>query len=92
MVQSSCKTAAVEDGAGFRDALRFWQAHSPKVPVSIPDRILDFFDSMCRQGPFQNQGFTFDQFLRVIAVLQSPELGRDAAAAASGEKRVGNVR
>jgi hypothetical protein len=92
MDRSSCKTATVEDEAGFRDALRFWQAHSPEVPARIPDRIPDFYDFVCSQGAFQNPGLTFEQFLRVIAVLQSPELRPGAAPAASGETRVGNVR
>ena len=81
MDRSSCKTATVEDGAGFRDALRFWQAQSPEVPVRIPDRVLDFYDFVCSKGVFQNPGLTFEQFLRVIAVLKSPELRPGAAAA-----------
>ncbi len=85
MDRSSCKTATVEDEAGFRDALRFWQAHSPAVPVRIPDRILDFFDFMCSQGGFQNPGLTFEQFLRVISVPKSP--GAAAAAKRRNESR-----
>jgi hypothetical protein len=82
MDRSSFKTARVQDGAGFRDALRFWQAHSPDVAVRSPDRILDFYDLMCSKGSFQNPGLTFEQFLRVIAVLKSPELCPGAAAVA----------
>lgn len=59
--------------------------------MSIPDRILDFYDFVCIQGGFQNPGITFEQFLRVIAVPKFPGLRPRAAAAASGDTRVGNV-
>ncbi len=60
--------------------------------MSIPDRILDFYDFVCSQGGFQNLGIAFEHFLGVIAVPKLPGLRPRAAAAASGDTRVGNVR
>ena len=41
----------------------------PKVPLSIPDEILDYYGWVFCQGGFLNLQMTFEQFLAVVAAV-----------------------
>ncbi len=41
----------------------------PKLPVSIPDEILDYYGWVFCQGGFLNLQMTFEQFLAVVAAV-----------------------
>jgi hypothetical protein len=49
----------------------------PRLPVMIPDEILDYYGWVFCQGGFLNLQMTFEQFLAVVAALSpsglSPE-------------------
>ena len=44
----------------------------PRLPLMIPDEILDYYGWVFCQGGFLNLQMTFEQFLAVVAAL-SPE-------------------
>jgi hypothetical protein len=41
----------------------------PKLPLSIPDEILDYYGWVFCQGGFLNLQMTFEQFLAVVAAV-----------------------
>ena len=41
----------------------------PRLPVSIPDEILDYYGWVFCQGGFLNLQMTFEQFLAVVAAV-----------------------
>jgi hypothetical protein len=41
----------------------------PKLPISIPDEILDYYGWVFCQGGFLNLQMTFEQFLAVVAAV-----------------------
>jgi hypothetical protein len=41
----------------------------PRLPVMIPDEILDYYGWVFCQGGFLNMQMTFEQFLAVVATL-----------------------
>ena len=41
----------------------------PRLPVMIPDEILDYYGWVFCQGGFQNLQMTFEQFLAVVAAV-----------------------
>jgi hypothetical protein len=41
----------------------------PRLPVMIPDEILDYYGWVFCQGGFSNMQMTFEQFLAVVATL-----------------------
>jgi len=41
----------------------------PRVPLSIPDEILDYYGWVFCQGGFLNLQMTFEQFLAVVAAV-----------------------
>ncbi len=41
----------------------------PRLPVMIPDEILDYYGWVFCQGGFQNMQMTFEQFLTVVAAV-----------------------
>ena len=59
----------------------------PRLPLVIPDEILDYYGWVFCQGGFLNLQMTFEQFLAVVAALSpaglSPEYD-DAIAMAAG--------
>ncbi len=58
----------------------------PRLPVMIPDEILDYYGWVFCQGGFLNLQMTFEQFLAVVAALSptglSPEYDDVGAAGA----------
>ncbi|MGH7843319.1 MAG: hypothetical protein ACREQT_17585 [Candidatus Binataceae bacterium] len=56
----------------------------PRLPVMIPDEILDYYGWVFCQGGFLNLQMTFEQFLAVVAALSptglSPEYDEVGAA------------
>ena len=58
----------------------------PRLPVMIPDEILDYYGWVFCQGGFLNLQMTFEQFLAVVAALSptglSPEYDDAIALAA----------
>ena len=47
----------------------------PRLPVVIPDEILDYYGWLFCQGGFVNLHMTFEQFLAVIAAISPGGLG-----------------
>src|ERR1700745_2595588 len=76
-------------GGGFRDAAGIGLPHVdeprrfptvstlPRLPLMIPDEILDYYGWVFCQGGFLNLHMTFEQFLAVVAAVSpaglSPE-------------------
>lgn len=60
----------------------------PRLPVMIPDEILDYYGWVFCQGGFLNLQMTFEQFLAVVAALSpsglSPEYD-DAGVLTAGD-------
>ena len=42
----------------------------PRLPVMIPDEILDYYGWLFCQGGFHNLQMTFEQFLTVVATIK----------------------
>jgi len=73
--------SVVEDERYASDVRLFETVHSPeprpfptvstlpKLPVSIPDEILDYYGWVFCQGGFLNLQMTFEQFLAVVAAV-----------------------
>jgi hypothetical protein len=57
--------------APFTDAPRRFPVVSslPRLPVMIPDEILDYYGWVFCQGGFLNLQMTFEQFLTVVAAV-----------------------
>src|ERR1700730_18866177 len=47
----------------------------PRLPVMIPDEILDYYGWGFCQGGFLNLQMTFEQFLTVVAAVRPTRLG-----------------
>jgi hypothetical protein len=60
----------------------------PRLPVMIPDEILDYYGWVFCQGGFLNLQMTFEQFLTVVATVSPsglcPEYEGEVAGAAVG--------
>jgi hypothetical protein len=60
----------------------------PRLPVMIPDEILDYYGWVFCQGGFLNLQMTFEQFLAVVAALSpsglSPEYDDGGGMSAGG--------
>jgi hypothetical protein len=62
-------------------------ATSPRLPLMIPDEILDYYGWVFCQGGFLNLHMTFEQFLAVVAAVSPsglcPEYDETGALSAS---------
>lgn len=56
----------------------------PRLPVMIPDEILDYYGWVFCQGGFLNLQMTFEQFLAVVAALSPAGLSPEYDLNASG--------
>jgi len=61
---------ASNDGRRTGEPRRFPMVSTPpRLPVMIPDEILDYYGWVFCQGGFLNLQMTFEQFLAVVAAL-----------------------
>src|ERR1700738_3221830 len=51
----------------------------PRLPLMIPDEILDYYGWVFCQGGFLNLQMTFQQFLTVVAAVSPPRLSPEYA-------------
>ena len=56
----------------------------PRLPLMIPDEILDYFGWVFCQGGFLNLHMTFEQFLAVVAAVSPAALCPEYDAAEAG--------
>jgi hypothetical protein len=84
--QDAVEAADPSDGARRLDEPRRFPLVStlPRLPVMIPDEILDYYGWVFCQGGFLNLHMTFEQFLAVVAALSptglTPEYDEVSAA------------
>ena len=64
-------TRANDEGLSHLDAPRRFPIVSsmPRLPLMIPDEILDYYGWVFCQGGFLNLQMTFEQFLSVVAAV-----------------------
>lgn len=62
---------AIEDGLSHLETPRRFPMVSslPRLPLMIPDEILDYYGWVFCQGGFLNLQMTFEQFLSVVAAV-----------------------
>jgi hypothetical protein len=71
VVDAATESSATAGGSRRLDEPRRFPIVStmPRLPVMIPDEILDYYGWVFCQGGFLNLQMTFEQFLAVVAAL-----------------------